>query len=714
MVIVDQITWNDYLKGPMPIMQKLARQGLVGVMTTNPAAGRLRTPNNTYATIGAGAKIGGGPAGGESLNANAPYQNDFAGDEYYRRTGRQALGGEVVHLGIVEMEKANIGLKYSFSLGALGTILHQNELKTAVLGNADPAPQEVFQHNNYQRQAAVIAMDVFGRVDYGDVSARTTRPDPGSLAGVVTDYDYLLQQFDELKNKADLVVIETGDTTRLNTLQYMASNKSIQHQKQKVLASADDFVGNLLQRLNLNRDLLMVVVPGPPGLAMTEGRFLTPFLMAGKGVKPGIAWSGTIKRDGLIDNTDIAASVLGHFGIPAEIKGKQDGKDIRLGGQIIKSKFHDRPVDDITGIEADAVFLHNARYPLVKGYIISELIIVGLAVSGLFLRRTIVKYTIPVLIGFTAVPGVMLWANYFPRSSIELLILEIIAVTAGITWLALRIGRGYPLRPYLVTTGITALVVLIDILVGAPLAKTSPMSYDVMSGARYYGLGNEYMGVVIGCVIAFSGLFLDMLKSVTRIIRVTVVVVFLAVVYIIAAPNLGTNVGGTIAALAGLGASGLIIFGGMVNKRFLLLICGGIVVVLGCFTIYDLNRAVEAQSHIGRTVLLIRENGFSEIADIISRKWKVNFRLILATSWSWFYFLSIFVILVLNRILPHPMVEFRQQHPWFNRLLAGVILGSVFALIFNDSGVVAAATMIIFAVAPYLTGIIVNSGRLKR
>ena len=709
MVIVDQITWNDFTTGPMPVLQRLARQGAVGLMTTNPAAGQLRIPNNTYAVIGAGAKIGGGPAGGLSLNADEPYQNGLSSDEYYRRTGRKAGSGEVVQLGIVEMEKANLSLKYDFSIGALGTILHQNGLKTAVLGNADPASLDVFQRNDH-RQAAAVAMDVTGRVDYGDVSARTAKPDPGSLAGISTDYGYLLQRFDALRNKAALIVVETGDTSRLNTMQYMASDKAIQDQRKKVLASVDGFVGNLLPRLNLERDLLMVVVPGPPGAAMAEGRFLTPFIIAGKGVEPGITWSGTIKRNGLIANTDIAASVIGHFGLPAVIKGRQDTKDMRLGGQVIKSKYSADPFADINKMEADAVFLYNARYPLVKGYISSELVVVALAVAALLLRRRAVKYAVPVLVGFTVVPGVMLWANYFPHTSITAVMLEIIAVTAGVTWLALRIGRGDPLRPYLITTGVTALIVIIDILAGAALAKTSPLSYDVMSGARYYGIGNEYMGVVIGCVIVFAGLLLDMLKSAVGIIKLSAVVLFLAVIYIIAAPNLGTNVGGTIAAVAGLGASGLILFGGSVNKRSVVVICGGIAVVLACFITYDLTRAVEAQSHIGRTVSLIRENGFSEITNIISRKWAVNSRLIISTSWSWFYFMSLLVIMVFNRILPKPTAEFRQRYPWFNRMLAGVVLGSIFALIFNDSGIVAAATMIIFAIAPYLTGVLVESG----
>jgi len=701
-IVVDQITWNDFKT--MPVIRELALQGSVGLMTTNPAGGQRRIPDNTYATIGAGAKIGGGPTGGMALNAHEPYLNGLASDEFYRRTGRRTAGQEVVNLGIVQMEKANLKLKYGFTPGALGTILHQNGMKTAVLGNADTTSADLLEHR-FQRQAAAIAMDASGRVDFGDVSARTTKFDTESLAGVSTDFAYMLQGFDDLRNKADLVVLETGDTSRLNTMEAIGSKKAVHLQRQKVLANVDTFVGSLLQRLNLERDLVMVVVPGPSDKAMAEARYLTPFVMAGQGVIPGMAWSGTTKREGLVANTDITASVLAHFGMPPVIKGKPGETAIMLGGQAITSKSTADPLAAISKIEADAVFSFNARYPLVKGYINSALVMVALAAAGLLLKEQTVKYISPVLLGLTAVPGVMLWVKYFPRSSIVMLILEVFAVTALITWAALRLGRRNPLRPYLVTTGFTALLVVTDILAGAPLAKTSPFSYDVMIGARFYGIGNEYMGVVIGCVIVFTGLILDMVKN-ARIIKPALLPMFLAVVYIIAAPNLGTNVGGTIAALAGFGAAVMLIFGGSLNKTSVLAICGCIVVVLAGFMIYDMTRAVEAQSHIGRTVALIRENGFSEIANIISRKLEVNTRLILSTTWSWFYFLSLLVILVFNRVLPRQTAHFRQRNPWFSTMLSGVIIGSVFALIFNDSGIVAAATMIIFAVAPYLTGVI--------
>ena len=39
---------------------------------------------------------------------------------------------------------------------------------------------------------------------------------------------------------------------------------------------------------------------------------------------------------------------------------------------------------------------------------------------------------------------------------------------------------------------------LLDVLTGSSLIRLSPLGYDVMLGARFYGIGNEYMGILVG------------------------------------------------------------------------------------------------------------------------------------------------------------------------------------------------------------------------
>lgn len=48
---------------------------------------------------------------------------------------------------------------------------------------------------------------------------------------------------------------------------------------------------------------------------------------------------------------------------------------------------------------------------------------------------------------------------------------------------------------------------------GGPLMKRSYLGYDPIIGARYYGIGNEFMGVYIGATLLFISHFLQMKKN---------------------------------------------------------------------------------------------------------------------------------------------------------------------------------------------------------
>lgn len=707
-VVVDKITWDDVLKNDLPGMKKLAARGVVGLMTTNPAAGRPRLPENTYTTVGAGAKASGGSAGGWGYNADEKYENDTAGEAFHRYTGIRPGQSRIVQLGLPLMEKDSANLKYTFSIGAIGTILHENGIKTAVIGNTD-LPAVVTPTEQLDRDAVNIAMDRLGTVDLGDVSARTYKFDARSLSGVRTDYEYLLQDFDKISRQAGLIVIETGDTSRLAGFVGVSTPEIWQQQKLKALKDADNFISRLVAKLDLHRDMIMIISPDPPTEAMEHGMFLTPFIMAGAGVGQGVAWSATVKRNGLVANTDIASTVVGHFGLPPEIRNQAGKKDIILAGQVIKSRKSADPFYDITRLDEETTFLYNARYPLVKGYTNLVLISVIAGVLALLLKKPVGqalgKRLMPLYVILTAVPGVLLWVGVLPHPSITFSAIEVTCLAVIISLIAMAVARGKMLFPFIVITGITTLVIIIDIYIGAPLAKTSPLSYDAMTGARFYGIGNEYMGVLIGCAIIFTGLVMDTLKTDANYVKGLAIAAFILIIYTIAAPNLGTNVGGMIASVAGLGATGLLMFGRPINRRTVFALTGLIALVLAGLMAYDLTRAVEAQSHIGRTVSLIRENGISEAANIISRKWDINFKLIKYSTWSWLYFASLLSVPLLNRRYPAAALKFKTEYPWFNKFYGAVACGSIFALIFNDSGIVSAATMIIYAIMPYLTGL---------
>ena len=696
LLIIDRITVDDLLNANLKYLPKLAGTGAIGLMTTNPAGGASRIPDNTYTTIGSGFKVKGGNQAGYAFNVAEPFETGTAGEAYFRRTGRKPAAGSVVQLSIVDVLHENADLKYNYTIGAIGEALHRSGIKTAVIGNAD-----IYKEVN--RQAVNIAMDSRGIVDYGDVSGDSMVNDSERITGHVPDYRQWLKLFGNLKSKAGFIVIETGETSRLDKMGDITTEKALEEEKRKLLRELDGFIGELAGQLDLKRDLLMVVVPEPPFSAMDQQNFLTPIIAMGKGIEPGILWSGTVKRNGIVANTDIAPTVTSFFGI----KPEQLGNDLIFNGQVISGRAAGTDFSGLAELNNRIVSTYIVRYPLVKGYINTVLVTLVICIVGLLLRKKFVRRLKPLLLALTAVPLAFLWQGLIlpqPRLGSG------IAVSLGLTLLFSVIGYitggKKDLGPFIVIALLTAASLIADLLVGAPLNKTSPLSYDPMTGARFYGLGNEYMGVLIGALIfGLTGLA-GVIRLSSGIVKTAITLVFVLALYVIAAPQLGTNVGGGIAAVAGFGTTILIIAGYKINRNTIIGLSVVILMALGILAGYDMNRNLEAQSHIGRTVGLIRESGPGELINIIARKAAMNWKLIKYTTWSWTFMVSLAGFFLCKYLLPVSRHELKTGYPYFDKGITGIISGAVAAMIFNDSGIVAAATMIVFGVAPYLSMII--------
>lgn len=697
LVVIDRVTVEDLVNNELPNIKKISAAGAIGLMTTNPAAGVARTPENTYTTIGAGFKLKGGFFGGLAYNESEPYEAGTAGDAYFRRTGRRPAPGSVVHLGIVDILKSNSDLKYNYTIGSIGEALHRHGKKTAVIGNTD-VDKEVNRH------VVNIAMDSLGLVDFGDVGSGTMVKAPDRIAGRKPDYPRWLHMLREMRSKAALIVIETAETSMLDKMTDISLTRVVQQERKKILHELDGFIGSVAEQLDWQHDLLMIIVPEPTFAGMAEQNYLTPVIVAGKGIAPGLLWSGTIKRNGLVANTDIAPTVASFFGISNVLKGEEG---LLFNGQAIESRPGRADFKMLSDSNKRIVYTNSLRYPLVKGYINTVLVILLVVIIGLLLRQGFVRRLKPALMALTAVPlALLLQSIILPQPRLVSGIIAALGLTLLISLFGYILGRKNELGPFVVIALFTAITIIIDLFIGAPLNKTSPLSYDPMTGARFYGLGNEYMGVLLGALIAGLTGLVSVCKLNDAIARLIIGGVFLLGIYVIVAPELGTNVGGGIAAVAGFGAVMLVLAGYTINRKTLLTLALGIGLMLGLFLVYDMNRSQTAQTHIGRTVSLIRETGAGEILNIITRKAAMNWKLIKRTTWSWTFLTGLAGFIIFNTLRPVNGRKIKADYPYFHGGMTGMIIGALAALLFNDSGVVAAATMISFGAAPYLTLII--------
>lgn len=685
-IVADYITLQDLHHDGLPHINSLIREGGLALMNTNTAGGRVR--ENSFVTMGAGKVALGGGEAALAYQAGEDYHNEPAGEIFRRRTGRVVSPASVVHLGIAGIIRANEGKNNTGSPGLLGEILHKSGLKTAVIGNADTEEHD-------RRHAAAIAMDGTGIVDQGYTGGETLRTDGEKLLLRATDYQKTAQLLKETMKTAHLTVVETGDTTRLEHMRNTALDSVFLKSKEESLKKIDRFIGDVrhISGINNFRTLLLIVAPTPSSQALEQKNYLTPLIYWQKEALPGLLTSGTTRREGIVANTDIAPTILEHFSLP--VPGEMSGRPMTT----VKVAH---TMEKLLSLNQRLVFVHKARPPLVKGYILGQIIVLGAAALSLITGLKILKYLQPVLLALSSFPLVLLimgMAAGLHPVLYGLAVLGIVLLITGVSMGGLRIHN---LCPFLIVSLLTAGAILLDLVFGAPLMQNSVLGYDPMGGARYYGLGNEYMGVLIGSLIMGTASLIQIAQN-KKVILPLILLIYLLAVILIALPNIGTNGGGALAAIAGLGFTAYQICPTWVTKKQFTAILAALLVLFIALAGWDASRPAEVQSHFGRTINLMGTKGISEAYNIITRKVALNIKLIRWTIWSQVFLATLLSTALLFYRPVGLMKKVQEKYPYLIKGFWGVVLGSLAALLFNDSGIVAAATMSIFAAAPLVS-----------
>jgi len=170
--------------------------------------------------------------------------------------------------------------------------------------------------------------------------------------------------------------------------------------------------------------------------------------------------------------------------------------------------------------------------------------------------------------------------------------------------------------------------------------------------------------------------------------------IYAVVLVTLMSPSLGTNVGGTMAAFFGFGAATLLLVKGRIGRKDLIGLCCLLVVLLIALFIYDGLQPSEAQSHIGQTSGLIRQNSLLALFQIFARKLSTNYKLMKYSTWTLVLIATIVTQAILFR---RPVGILKRIFSKHNYLYFGFISG-----IINDSGVVAAAMSMIPITIPLI------------
>lgn len=686
-VIFDGIALADIKESSPPNLLKLIEKGGIGLM--NVRSGRQGDAVSGYLTVGAGAwaisKKGRGKRS-LALKESSFFEGRKISDIYLQQRGRNPTPGSIVVVTAPLIIEENMQESYGAEPGAMAEALEEKKKRVALLGNADT-------FNQYHREAALIAMDKNGLIEEGETGRGILNENPEAPFGLETNYGKLLQETERLIEKNDLIVIEMGDTARVNRYRDFLGKEALERARRKALLKGDQFLGRLVSLLPSD-SLVLVISPNPPPILDGAPGALTPVIVAGSGIGSGLLTSPTTRQTGLVTNTDIAPTILNYFG--AEIPASMTGRS------FLARKTKD-PLGYLSVREEKIAETATFRRPILTAYVATVFILLVLAGLSLFypIEERLLRGIRHLLAWQLSVPLSLLILPSYLTHSIGTTILMAICISVLITFLAWIASRRFLLTAGVIAVATSAGIVL-DLFLGSPLMKNSLLGYDPLIGARFYGIGNEYMGVLLGSTIAGVTIFQDVYFNNKKGIARLMAIFFILLAGMVGYSRLGANIGGAIAAAGAFFITYLRIEGKRIGFKNILLTAMVIASVVFLIVGVDFLTEPSNQSHAGRAVLSIGREGYKSAVMIVKRKIATNLKLIQWTIWSKVFIASLAIFALLFSRPIGLLKRVSRQHPHSTSGVFGIVAGSIIALLFNDSGIVAAATMIIFGVVTLL------------
>ena len=699
LVVINKITVKDLLSDKRTNVVALAKNGGAGLMNARAANGSEAA--NFYLSLGAGARANAGTYGKLGFNATERLPERFfdglltGGDIVFQGTGAHPPKESVVNLGVHVASTKSFKSRRNIVPGLLGESLERAGLKTAVVGNADTIGQA-------RREITLVTMNFSGLTDHGDVSENVTRVDKTIPGGLRTDREELTKLTLEMVSKADFTAVEFGDTSRLDEQRALMLKTVFLDEHEKALRAADLFIGELTRRLPMDRTMLIVTAPQLMKDPERGRDTLVPIVIGGAG--HGTLVSDTTRRDGVVTNMDVAPTILSHLGVPIPVE---------MAGNVIRtSPAADESVLDSLNQRYSGIYaIRQLRTPFLVAYSILRVLGLAVALAAIFMAQR-GRSLAPALTG--AIQIYLLFLLAIPPAAFlqipldetntlvslgSLFALAVVPPAAVFLFFQKR-----PLVPLVLIATVTALTIAIDTATGSVLADRSFFGSDIISGGRFYGVGNTLMGVLVAATVFAAAGALELSRSKSKYWLWSATAAILVVAFIVGHPRFGANVGGLIAVTA--------------TAMVFLHICGRskhkvgtIAPKIAAFALFvpavlrfDLSGG-ESTSHAGKAMAVIGEQGGSAVFDIIARKLEMNIR------GSFSYNMLVVVLMVLAILALTMILRIRRDRllDWlgedFGVLSRGFLVllwcaAIVYAV--NDTGSVAAQLILSYLTIPLL------------
>jgi len=613
---------------------------------------------------------------GKRLELNDNMVLGGSGEEYlngYRiASGRKAVTGRLAYMDLHKLRDRNSGSEFLNYIGYLGDAVNENNGTACYLGNADTSEKD--------RSSMLVAMDSSGMVDLGETE-NILIEDELFPFGRRTDYNRLAELYKQYLPASSFMVIETGDMERLEAYGTSMSNDSCELYKQAILKDIDSFIEELVSYNGFRTLIFMSTYPSRS--SSERNNRLTPVISYETG-EEGLLCSSSTRREGIVLNTDIADYILCKLGY--------------AGTSAITEVKRDKALYFLEAMNKSIVITSVFRSPVLTTYAVMVMAALCVLFAGvIFLRKEygnivswLISLTAYIILAF---PIVLL---YLPASStggsqsgyIAITIAASALLSIILQWLLKDKIKVMLAMCLLLLTGISA-----DVVTGSTLIKQSVLGYDPVIGARFYGIGNEYAGMFIGCSLMVNGCIQELTGA--RPNKAAGLLYFTACTLLMGLTFLGANFGGALAGAVGYLLAYFLVFGIKFNIRNA---CIGMIILCAApaaLLISD-SLGIKSPSHMGSLVKEAGANGPGVIFSTIQRKVSMNLRLIRYTIWTK-VLLSIIAIIAFMFWRPARLLQkLFDRYKYLRYSWISIAAAAITGFAVNDSGIVVAATAMIY------------------
>ncbi|CAM3623627.1 hypothetical protein [Marinicrinis lubricantis] len=679
-----------------PHLEQLFTSGAIGGVN-------VRTPErgveDSYLTMGAGHSVIARSTFSFYMQ-DEPMDYGFTASSYYEMMTGSIPRGKMILPSLPALLSSNRASLYEGRPGLLGNVLAANGVDVYVYGNRD---QGLAANEGLAlRQAPMMVMNDRGEVDGGNIGTETLKTNVSRPFGLQTNIETIWNMIDQevmegASNRSQVVMIELGDLDRLYAWKSQYDEEQFSIVKHQIMKEIDEFIAELMLRME-SEDQLWLISPLPHSTAIRQKYLLVPLALYGKSIQPGLLTSETTRRDGMISNYDIAPTLLMALNID------DNNRWIGTPAAVVPENGHFRQLSEEIKGAAD---VYRMRPKQLYPFVTYEVTVMLIAFVLILNKRTAYrKWKMFFLYSLLTAPVCMLWEGWFYKQGEDVMGILLIAMTL----LSAALWTSAPFYIGLAgVSGTTLFFLLFDGFTGAHAIQHSVLGYDAMIGARYYGIGNEYMGVLIGsavlCTTALLQFMTEKHKKGKSIAILTAAIYVILLIYLVL-PNFGTNAGGAITA-----AVTFIVAWqrmarpqpGMMRWRSLALwLSAGAAAALILLWLANQLLSISEQSHIGKAMTQIESGNIGYISKLILRKIQMNLHLLGVSSWSKVLVASVLIVPLLLLRPKGKLKQWQHRYPYLMGGFTATAIGSVIALLVNDSGIVAAATMIVFAAVPML------------